>query len=90
MGDLIIGWKLLQAAGIAQERLDALYKETETDDAKAHTLARHNTECPFYMGKVVSAKYFAANVLPTVAARCKCIILADKTPLEMVQESFSI
>ncbi|MGZ6249989.1 MAG: acyl-CoA dehydrogenase [Syntrophales bacterium] len=89
MGDLVIGWKLLQAAGIAQEKLDALYKEAGTDDATAHNLARNNSKVAFYLGKVASAKYFAANVLPTVAARCKCIVLADKTPIEMVQESFS-
>ena len=89
MGDLVIGWKLLQAAGIAQEKLDALYKEAGTDDATAHNLARNNAEVAFYLGKVASAKYFAANVLPAVAARCKCIVLADKTPIEMAQESFS-
>ncbi len=89
MGDLVIGWKLLQAAGIAQERLDALYREAGTDETNAHSLAQDNAEIAFYQGKVASANYFAVNVLPTVAARCKCISLADKTPLEMVQESFS-
>jgi len=88
MGDLVIGWKLLQAADIAQERLASLYKEAG-NDTKAHSLARHNPEVAFYQGKVASAYYFAANVLPTVEARCKCIILADKTPIEMEQESFS-
>jgi alkylation response protein AidB-like acyl-CoA dehydrogenase len=88
-GDLVIGWKLLQAADIAQERLASLYKEAGDDDTNAHSLARHNPEVAFYQGKVASANYFAANVLPTVEARCKCIMLADKTPIEMVQESFS-
>ena len=66
MGDLVIGWKLLQAAGIAREKLDALYREAGTDDAKAHNLARNSSEIAFYLGKVASAKYFAANILPTV------------------------
>jgi hypothetical protein len=59
------------------------------DDTEAHTLARRNAEAAFYLGKVASANYFAANILPTVAARCKCIMLADRTPLEVAQESFS-
>ncbi|MGA2330188.1 MAG: acyl-CoA dehydrogenase [Syntrophales bacterium] len=90
MGDLIIGWKLLQAADIAQERLASLYKEAGDDNTNAHSLAQHNPDVAFYQGKVASANYFAANVLPTVEARCKCIILADKTPIEMAQESFSV
>ena len=89
MGDIVIGWKLLEAAGIARERLDALYREAGVDDAKAAALARENAEVAFYLGKVASAKYFSANVLPTVEARCKCIALADKTPVEMAEESFS-
>jgi alkylation response protein AidB-like acyl-CoA dehydrogenase len=89
MGDIVIGWKLLEAAGIARERLDALYREAGVDDAKAAALAGENAEIAFYLGKVASAKYFSANVLPTVEARCKCIALADKTPVEMAEESFS-
>ncbi|OHE23286.1 MAG: hypothetical protein A2Z43_03180 [Syntrophobacterales bacterium RBG_19FT_COMBO_59_10] len=89
MGDIVIGWKLLEAAGIARERLDDLYKEAGADEAKAAELARDNTDVAFYQGKIASAKYFAANVLPTVGARCRCIELADKTPVEMAVESFS-
>ncbi len=89
MGDIVIGWKLLEAAGIAQKKLDVLYKEAGADEAKAAALARDNAEVAFYQGKVASAKYFAANVLPTVEGRCKSITLKDKTPVEMAEQSFS-
>ena len=89
MGDIVIGWKLLDAASIAGAKLDALYKEAGADAAKAAALARDNAEIAFYQGKVASAKYFAANVLPTVEGRCSCIKLKDKTPVEMAEESFS-
>jgi len=89
MGDIVIGWKLLDAAGIARQKLAALYKEAGVDEAKGAALARENTKVAFYQGKLASATYFAANVLPTVEGRCKCIKLADKTPVEMAQESFS-
>jgi len=89
MGDLVIGWKLLQAAGTALEKLKALHKEKGMNGVATPDLARNNTEVAFYLGKIASAKYFAANVLPTVEARCKCITLADKTPIEIVEQSFS-
>ena len=91
MGDIVIGWKLLEAAGIAQERLAALYREAgaDADAAKAAALTRENPEVAFYQGKIASATYFAAAVLPTVAGRCACIKLADKTPVEMAEESYS-
>jgi hypothetical protein len=90
MGDLVIGWKLLDAAGIAQEKLDVLYKESGIDASQAAALAKENAEMAFYQGKVASLKYFASNVIPTIEGRCKCIKLADKSPVEVAQESFAI
>ncbi len=89
MGDIVIGWKLLDAAAIAGAKLDALYRDAGADASKAVALARENAEVAFYQGKVASAKYFGANVLPAVEGRCNCIKLKDKTPVEMAEESFS-
>ncbi|HVN72331.1 MAG TPA: acyl-CoA dehydrogenase, partial [Desulfomonilia bacterium] len=90
LGDLVIGWKLLDAAGIAQEKLIALCRDLGADVAQATALAKDNTEIAFYQGKVASLKYFASNVIPAIDGRCKCIKLADKTPVEMAQESFAV
>ncbi|HQG30757.1 MAG TPA: acyl-CoA dehydrogenase [Deltaproteobacteria bacterium] len=90
MGDLVIGWKLLDAAGIASDKLDAIYKNAGIDPSQAGAFARDNAEAAFYQGKVASCKYFASNVLPTIEGRCKAIKQADKTPLEIADESFAV
>ncbi|MDD5723112.1 MAG: acyl-CoA dehydrogenase [Syntrophales bacterium] len=92
MGDLIVGWQLLQAAIIASGKLDVMYEKAgaEGSKAKKRALARKEGEAAFYQGKVASAKYFACNVLPTIEGRCKCIALADKTPIEMLEDSFAV
>ena len=74
MGDLAVGWQLMQAAKIALEKLSGL-----ADDSPDYA---------FYQGKVASAKYFSANILPTIKGRCEAIKLADKTPVEIPEKCF--
>ncbi|MCK9275242.1 MAG: acyl-CoA dehydrogenase [Syntrophales bacterium] len=91
MGDMLIGWQLLQAAAIASEKLDSLYKDSGADSPeKQRELGRNNADVAFYQGKLASAKYFAANVLTTVEGRFKAITLGDKSPIEILDESFTI
>jgi hypothetical protein len=91
MGDVVTGWRLMDAAAIASEKLDALFKEAGADTPEAQReLGKNNADVAFYLGKVASAKYFATNILTTVEARFKAIKLADKTPVEMLEESFTI
>ena len=91
MGDAVVGWRLLDAAAIASGKLDALFKEAGADTPEAQReLGKNNAEVAFYMGKMASAKFFAANILTTVEARFKTIKIADKTPVEMLEESFTI
>jgi alkylation response protein AidB-like acyl-CoA dehydrogenase len=92
LGDLVVGWQLLQASVIAAEKLDVMYEEAGAvgSIAKKRGLARENGDAAFYQGKVASAKYFSCNVLPTIEGRCKCITLADKTPIEMLEDSFAV
>jgi len=91
MGDVVVGWRLLDAAAIASEKLDALFKEAGADTPEAQReLGKNNADVAFYLGKVASAKYFASTVLTIVEARCKSIKLADKTPFEMLDESYTI
>jgi len=54
LGDLIIGWLLLRQAEIATARLDGGAGRPDT---------------AFYQGKVAAAAFFAATVLPELAAR---------------------
>lgn len=91
MGDMICGWLLLQGAGIAIEKLDAIYKTFGADTKeKQASLALENADVAFYQGKVASAKYFAAEILPTVKIRCKLIHEGETIPADISDESFAI
>jgi alkylation response protein AidB-like acyl-CoA dehydrogenase len=67
LGDLVIGWLLLTHAEIAQRRLDEL----------APGAADHD----FYAGKVAAARFFAATVLPRLAAERKVV---EETTLDLM------
>jgi hypothetical protein len=43
----------------------------------------------FYAGKKFSAQYFAANVLPLVAAKAALLGREDRTPIDMPQAAFA-
>jgi len=67
LGDLVIGWLLLTHAEIAQRRLD----EIAADDG----------DRDFYAGKVGAARFFAATVLPRLAAERK---ITEETTLDLM------
>ncbi len=54
LGDLVIGWLLLTQAEIAQQALDQIAADAADRD--------------FYAGKLAAARFFAATVLPRLAA----------------------
>jgi alkylation response protein AidB-like acyl-CoA dehydrogenase len=66
IGDLVIGWLLLTHAEIALRKLD----EPDAEDRD------------FYAGKVGSARFFAATVLPRLAAERK---IAEETSLDLME-----
>ncbi len=67
LGDLVIGWLLLTHAEIALRKLDQL-------DAGA-------PDHDFYAGKLAAARFFAATVLPRLAAERK---VAEETTLDLM------
>src|SRR5579859_5453114 len=67
LGDLVIGWLLLTHAEIAQRRLDELGPEAADHD--------------FYAGKLAAARFFAATVLPRLAAERT---VAEETTLDLM------
>jgi alkylation response protein AidB-like acyl-CoA dehydrogenase len=70
LGDLIVGWLLARQAEVAQVRLD------EAGGAKpAGDLA-------FYEGKVATARFFAATVLPRLATERE---IAEATTLDLME-----
>ena len=67
LGDLVIGWLLLTHAEVALRRLDEIGAGSPDHD--------------FYAGKVAAARFFAATVLPRLAAERK---VAEETTLDLM------
>jgi alkylation response protein AidB-like acyl-CoA dehydrogenase len=67
LGDLVIGWLLVTHAEIAQRKLDEIPADAADRD--------------FYTGKLAAARFFAATVLPRLAAERKS---AEETTLDLM------
>jgi alkylation response protein AidB-like acyl-CoA dehydrogenase len=67
LGDLLIGWLLVTHAEIAQRKLDEIPADAADRD--------------FYTGKLAAARFFAATVLPRLAAERKS---AEETTLDLM------
>ncbi|QUH05549.1 acyl-CoA dehydrogenase [Saccharopolyspora erythraea] len=73
MGDLLVGWMLLQQAEVALAALDA------GPSAK---------DKPFYQGKLAAARFFAKNVLPELKSRRKIVEAADNSLMDVDLAAF--
>jgi hypothetical protein len=71
-GDVVVGYLLLRGAGVA---LDKLPDASQKDTA-------------FYRGKVAAAKFFAANVLPGLAAQRAMAESVDLGVMDLPEEAF--
>ena len=73
VGDLLIGWLLLQHAEIALDELDG--ELSDSDRA-------------FYSGKVTTAEFFAKSVLPRLSTERQIIEGVDLTIMDLAEEAF--
>ncbi|OAN35440.1 acyl-CoA dehydrogenase [Mycolicibacterium iranicum] len=73
VGDLLLGWLLLQQAEIALAALDG--DAGEKDRA-------------FYTGKVATGKFFAKNVLPRLSAQRAVLQAVDLTAMDLPEVAF--
>jgi len=90
-GDLMVGWQLLQAAGIAVEKLQVIYQEAGVEGKAAQrSLARSNEEVAFYEGKIAAAKYFIVEVVNRLKSQCRSIEMREKVAVEMLDASFGV
>jgi len=78
LGDLIIGWLLARQAEVAQGRLD---EAAGAGAAEAGAARRALADRSFYEGKVAAARFFAATVLPRLAAERE---IAEETTLDLM------
>jgi hypothetical protein len=73
LGDLVIGWLLARQSELALARLDA--------GAQAGDRA-------FYEGKVAAARFFAATVLPRLAAEREIAEATSLDVMELAEDAF--
>jgi alkylation response protein AidB-like acyl-CoA dehydrogenase len=73
VGDLLIGWLLLNQAEIALTALDAEVSDRDSS---------------FYTGKVAVANFFVKNVLPRLTAERKIVEAVDLTVMDLHEEAF--
>jgi hypothetical protein len=92
MGKVIMSWLLLWEAGVAAEKLTALYREKGIDTQNAgqvQEFVKDHQDAAFYAGKGASARYFIKHVLPEVYAASTAIRSEDLSMIEIADESFA-
>jgi alkylation response protein AidB-like acyl-CoA dehydrogenase len=73
VGDLLIGWLLLEHAEVALTALDGSPSDRDRE---------------FYAGKVAAANFFTKNVLPRLTAERKIVESVDLTIMDLREEAF--
>jgi alkylation response protein AidB-like acyl-CoA dehydrogenase len=73
VGDLLVGWLLTRQAAVALKALDEAARPADTE---------------FYQGKPAVARFFAATVLPELAARRAVLERTDNALMEVADGSF--
>jgi alkylation response protein AidB-like acyl-CoA dehydrogenase len=72
VGDLLIGWRLLEQAGVAHAALASAPTDSEA----------------FYQGKIATAEFFAKNMLPTLTALRGIIESLDEAIMGLPEAAF--
>ncbi|MFJ9951440.1 acyl-CoA dehydrogenase [Kitasatospora sp. NPDC091207] len=72
-GDVVVGWLLLRQAAVALAKLEAGASEKDV---------------AFYQGKVAAARFFAKNILPTVASQRLIAEGIDNEIMELAEQAF--
>jgi alkylation response protein AidB-like acyl-CoA dehydrogenase len=87
MGHITLTWVLIDMAIMCQDKFEALCaaKKVATSDKKAvRAFIEENDEAKFYYGKIQSANWFAANMLPQSYAVFETIKAKDLSAMKVV------
>jgi alkylation response protein AidB-like acyl-CoA dehydrogenase len=88
-GDVLVAYFLLWSAIVAQEKLSGiLEKKGLTDGAEQQEWISKNTQAAFLAGKLDSARYFIANMLPVTDGKLAAIEWGDLSAWEIADKSF--
>ncbi|PXX54877.1 hypothetical protein DFR70_12218 [Nocardia tenerifensis] len=82
VGDLLIGWQLLQQAEIAIEALD----NAGSSDSRA--VGEADSSQAFYTGKIATAQFFARNILPELTTTRTVLSNLDNDIMELDEAAF--
>jgi alkylation response protein AidB-like acyl-CoA dehydrogenase len=84
MGDVTIGYLLLDMALVASKKLDAIYAEkAAADEAAKKALRQSHAEAAFYHGKMQTARFFVKQMLPDVFAKAMSAASEDMSLLDI-------
>jgi hypothetical protein len=92
VGCISLAWLHLWMAGVAEEKLQAIYKAKgidPTDKKVIIALPSEDKEVAFYQGKVFSAEYYIKNVLPTAKSYAEAIKKEDMSLMKINDASFA-
>jgi len=92
VGCVSLAWLHLWMAGVAEEKLQTIYKAKGIDptDKKAiAALPNEDKEVAFYQGKVFSAEYYIKNILPTSKSYAEAIRKEDMSLMKINDASFA-
>ncbi|MGW3656547.1 acyl-CoA dehydrogenase [Streptomyces sp. NPDC005151] len=78
-GDVLLTWLLLRQAAVAAERLA---------EAESGTSRTQRTRLAFYRGKIATARFFAQEVLPMVAAQRRIAEREDSVLMDVEEEGW--
>ncbi len=88
-GDVLVAYFLLWSAMVAEEKLNGIFeKKGLTEKEKQADLILKNTRAAFLAGKIDSAKYFIANMLPVTDGKLAAIEWGDLSAWEIADRSF--
>lgn len=84
LGNLILGWLLLDQAVIAHDKLSDMLLDKDVDSVEARKrLLAENSNARYYDGKVKTAAFFIRSLLPENAGIAECILEGDQEILEV-------
>ena len=92
MGNITLAWILFWQAGIADEKLQALYAEKgidASDKKQVRAFAGENRDAAFYQGKLHACRFYVKHVLPQAQSYAVEIKSEDLSFLKIPDECFA-
>jgi len=81
-GHLAVMYELAKQALVAKEALAKIMAEKGVNEEGLGELIKDHSDARYYNGKILSAKFFAANIMPEVEALEKRITSGDRSAIE--------